>query len=115
MKKRIQEEAQNRGKLRAETVGSILRTKGFVWSQRWPSGKCGEYGGDRETLQSAPNEKEKESFRRSNNFGDASFKDGNRRQELAFIGQELKHASIQQRVLDSCLFADEEFAMGVDG
>ena len=32
VKKRIQEEAQNRGKLRAETFGSLLRTKGFVWS-----------------------------------------------------------------------------------
>lgn len=43
---------------------------------------------------SSGNEKEKESFRRSINFRDASFKDGNRRQELAFNGQELKHAFI---------------------
>ena len=39
---------------------------------------------------------------------------GDRRQELIFIGQDLKHEKIQQ-LLDACLFPDETMALGVDG
>lgn len=37
-----------------------------------------------------------------------------RRQDLVFIGKDLKHQAIQE-MLDGCLLTDKEFALGPDG
>jgi G3E family GTPase len=120
--KKMQEEGAAKKKLRNETIGSVLRIKGYMWQGnshdligyistagnvsridspgRW---KCLE----QEAWQGSDEEKEKKRVNWVAPFGD-------RRQELVFIGQDLKHQKIQE-ILDECLLSDKTMALGVDG
>ncbi|KAL7528156.1 hypothetical protein ACHAXR_004761 [Thalassiosira sp. AJA248-18] len=120
--KQLQEEAVKKAKHRSDTFGNLLRMKGFMWKASshdimgfvsiagsmvrldapgtWTALESKAYTGS---------DVEKAKLRKD---WDGDWKD--RRQELVFIGQSLKHDEIQ-KILDSCLLSDEEMAMGVDG
>jgi G3E family GTPase len=119
---KLQEEGAKKMALRSEAFGNLLRMKGFWWNAsshdlvgfisaasnvarlespgKWTCLDAKAYTGT---------DAEKTKLRK-NWAGDW----GDRRQELVFIGQGLKHKEIQQ-LLDSCLLSDDEMAMGVDG
>lgn len=119
-----QESAVLKSKLRLIDFGSILRSKGFVWTahshdmiiiynqaanavtmeieDHWNILNAKAWIGDDDEKAVL-----KKNFIKGNPFGD-------RRQELVFIGQNMNYDAIQKS-LDSCLLTDEEFAMGVDG
>ena len=120
---------------RSEIIGSVLRSKGYVWStnchdykviyqqscntvtieagdekwdvlkrQAWSGGPPKKGHGHGHGVKSA-----QEIFR-------AKFIEpwGDRRQEIVFIGNGMKHDVIQKN-LDECLLTDAEYQMGVDG
>eukprot|EP00586_Coscinodiscus_wailesii_P004644 CAMPEP_0172486832 /NCGR_PEP_ID=MMETSP1066-20121228/15568_1 /TAXON_ID=671091 /ORGANISM="Coscinodiscus wailesii, Strain CCMP2513" /LENGTH=589 /DNA_ID=CAMNT_0013253033 /DNA_START=12 /DNA_END=1781 /DNA_ORIENTATION=+ len=120
--KQLQEEATKKQTLRKDTIGDVLRTKGFFWSAMAHDVMCvlGQasntimYELDERWNVLQPkawtgSEEEKKELRKD--FCDPW---GDRRQELVFIGHGMKHDVIQ-KVLDECLVTDEEFALGVDG
>lgn len=122
IKKYLQEEGAKKMAHRSESMGTLLRAKGFVWqaSSHDLVGFVSVAGNVARLESPGPwsclNEKayagtdaEKAKLRKDwvGSWGD-------RRQELVFIGQGLKHKEIQ-RVLDTCLLTDDEMAMGVDG
>jgi G3E family GTPase len=119
---KLQEEGAKKMALRSDAFGNLLRMKGFVWNASshdlvgffsvasnvariespgtWACLDEKAYTGT---------DAEKTKLRK-----DWAGDWGDRRQELVFIGQGLKHKEIQQ-LLDSCLLGDDEMAMGVDG
>ena len=120
--KKLQEEGAAKKSSRVDTIGSVLRMKGFMWQANSHdlTGFVSTAGNvARMDSQGSWNvlderawkgtEEEKSEFRK-----DFAAPYGDRRQELVFIGQELKHKEIQT-ILDSCLLSDEEMALGVDG
>lgn len=120
--RRSQAEAAKKKRLREETLGGLLRSKGFLWlanrhdlmgifsqaanmltiqfPERWL------------TLQAAAWEGSK--TERATICKDFQPPYGDRRQDMVFIGKDLKHEKVQQ-ILDGCLLTDEEMAMGIDG
>ena len=118
----MQEEGAVRKKTRTETIGSVLRMKGYLWlgnshdlmgyistagnvsriesPGRWACLKESSWRG------TTPEQQKKIRENWVAPYGD-------RRQELVFIGQDLKHERIQ-KILDECLFSDETMALGVD-
>lgn len=120
--KRLQEEADTKQKIRANLFGNVLRSKGFLWTahshdlmvvygqasnavtmtlgERWKVLDSKAWVGSKEEIAS---------FR--SDFNESW---GDRRQELVFIGYNMKHKSIQ-KTLDACLLTDEEFGLGLDG
>ena len=120
--KKLQEEGAAKKSSRVDTIGSVLRMKGYMWQANSHdlTGFVSTAGNvARMDSQGSWNvlderawkgtEEEKSKFRK-----DFAAPYGDRRQELVFIGQELKHKEIQT-ILDSCLLSDEEMALGVDG
>jgi len=117
-----QQEAISKKKLRSESLGNILRSKGLIWTPHTHDnivayGQAGNIVtfniGDQWKVLNAGawvgSEKEKTTFRQKfvHPYGD-------RRQELVFIGQNMKHDIIQS-ILDGCLITGETFSMGIDG
>ena len=108
-------------------MGELLRSKGFVWIATTNNVMGGwQQAGNvirveaespwlcdqREMWEDNPEVAEFVSKRMKNraNSGEA-WEYGDRRQELVFIGQGLKHDYIQ-RTLDRCLLNDEEMLLG---
>lgn len=119
---KLQAEGTRKAALVAESFGTLLRMKGFTWAANAhdlvgfvsAAGNVARFDspGPWNCLDGkayAGTEPEKARLRR-----DWDGEWGDRRQELVFIGRDLKHEEIQ-RVLDSCLLSDEEMAMGLDG
>jgi len=119
---KLQEEGAKKMVLRSGSFGTLLRMKGFMWqaSSHDFMGFISVAGNvarldsprtwtclDKNAYTGTNAEKAKLRKNWAGHWGD-------RRQELVFIGQELKHKEIQQ-LLDSCLLSDDEMAMGVDG
>ena len=120
-----QEKAQAKQRCRTKTIGNVMRSKGFVWTSNLHDlmGSMG-VAGNVVTLESSNSWTVLDP--RSYDLDPKNAKDvatlrkdwvapyGDRRQELVFIGQDLKHIAIQT-LLDECLLTDEEFSLGVDG
>ena len=120
--KKQQKLAAEQEMLRTKTLGSLLRSKGFLWFAHLHDFKVvyGQAGNTASLDLPGPwdvlnekawigTEKERAHYRKEflGEYGD-------RRQEVVFIGQNMNHEEIQ-KVLDECLLTDEEYAMGVDG
>jgi len=119
----IQAEAREKQVKRTKFMGNLLRMKGFLWMPHAHDlkGIIGQAGNmakmDFEGIWNcldmrawkSDDEKEKAALRK-----DWEAPWGDRRQELVFIGQNLKHDYIQL-LLDDCLLSDEEFDLGLDG
>jgi G3E family GTPase len=120
---KMQEEGAMKKKVRTETIGSVLRVKGYMWQ-----GNSHDLIG---YISTAGNLSRIESPGRWACLDESSYRGtskehqeqirknwvapyGDRRQELVFIGQDLKHETIQ-KILDDCLLTDETMALGADG
>mmetsp|Transcript_23037 Transcript_23037/g.26458 ORF Transcript_23037/g.26458 Transcript_23037/m.26458 type:complete len:515 (+) Transcript_23037:216-1760(+) len=119
--KKLQEEGAAKKSERQKDIGGLLRMKGFVWQVN-----SHDHIG---FVSSAGNVVKIDSPGTWNVLGEKAWKGtdeekvslrkdwagpyGDRRQELVFIGQGMNHQKIQ-KILDSCLLTDEEFALGVD-
>lgn len=119
---KMQEEGAEKKKIRTETIGSILRMKGFLWQANSHDliGYISTAGNVSRIESPGPWAcLEELSWRGSPPEYQKKIREnwlapyGDRRQELVFIGQDLKHERIQQ-ILDDCLFSDETMALGVD-
>jgi len=120
----LQEDASIKQKLRTERLGELLRSKGFIWIATCHNvmGEWQQAGNIikieaetswmsevREAWMGTPSEDLVMKDILQSNGEEHQF--GDRRQELVFIGQNLKHEVIQG-VLDSCLLNDEEMILG---
>eukprot|EP00121_Abeoforma_whisleri_P000425 Awhi_evm1s374 len=115
---------EKQNKRKAE-FGVLCRSKGFVWMCNTHD-LMGCYGqaGNTVTIETPgswfaldprayiDDEEMRKEFRKD--FDKDGGPWGDRRQELVFIGIDLKHEVIQ-KVLDDCLLTDDEFALGLDG
>uniref|UniRef100_A0A7S2EXL8 CobW C-terminal domain-containing protein n=1 Tax=Trieres chinensis TaxID=1514140 RepID=A0A7S2EXL8_TRICV len=120
--KQLQEEGDSKKKARIEMMGAVLRVKGFLWqasshdlvgfiSTAGNVAQVSSPGSWNVLEEKAWKGTESEKMKLRKDWVDPW---GDRRQELVFIGQNLKHNAIQG-ILDSCLLTDEEMALGVDG
>merc|ERR1719481_1723171 len=121
---KLQEEADLKKVKRTDTMGQLLRSKGFLWIATshniiggWQqAGNVIRLEAEspwmceiRDFWEDTPSaELVYQDMRQPN--GD-EYKYADRRQELVFIGQGLKHEQIQ-KILDQCLLNDEEMEMG---
>ncbi|GMH54667.1 hypothetical protein TL16_g01720 [Triparma laevis f. inornata] len=117
-----QAEAKAKQLVRERTIGHVLRSKGFIWTAN-SHDLVGNYhtAGNTLTLDAnehwnvlrseawSGSEEEKKEYRKE--FVETW---GDRRQEIVFIGHDMRHFAIQE-ILDECLLDDDEFEMGVDG
>merc|ERR1712241_162036 len=119
-----QRKAAGKQKVRAEAFGELLRSKGFIWiasTNNIIGG--GQQAGNiirleaespwmcemREMWEGTPSEELVLKDLRQSNGEEWPY--GDRRQELVFIGQSLKHEVIQN-TLDQCLLTDQEMLLG---
>jgi len=124
---RVQEEALVKQKRRTDTMGELLRSKGFMWIATsndvigaWQqAGNVLRIGAEDQWMCLMPEMWMGSSSEalvlqdiRKPNGEDYEYKD--RRQEIVFIGHGMKSEVIQQ-LLDECLLTDEEMALGPDG
>jgi len=121
---KIQEEAATKQVKRTDAMGQLLRSKGFVWIATshdiigsWQqAGNVTRLEAEspwmcemREMWEDTPSAELVYQDMRQPNGEEWKYSD--RRQELVFIGQGLKHEAIQ-KILDICLLNDEEMEMG---
>ena len=124
---RVQEEALVKQKRRTDTMGELLRSKGFMWIATsndvigaWQqAGNVLRIGAEDQWMCLMPEMWMGSSSEalvlqdiRQPNGEDYEYKD--RRQEIVFIGHGMKSEVIQQ-LLDECLLTDEEMALGPEG
>jgi len=120
----LQAEALEKQKLRNETMGELLRSKGFFWLATsndligaWQqAGNVLRIRGESQWMCLTPefwiDSSAEELVRKDmqdENGVEYEFKD--RRQEIVFIGHGMKRDVIQ-KILDDCLLTDEEMALG---
>jgi len=123
--KALQKKAAEKQKRRKECMGDLLRSKGFIWiatSQAvmggWQqAGNVIRIEGEtywmceqKELWEDQP-EVAKLVYKDMKKLNGEEWLYGDRRQEMVFIGQGLKHEFIQ-KCLDECLLTDEEMEMG---
>ena len=121
---KLQEDAAVKQVSRTETMGQLLRSKGFLWIATSHNiiGGWQQAGNVIRIESESPWMCEMREMWEDTPSAELVYKDmrqpsgeewkyADRRQELVFIGQGLKHATIQQ-VLDRCLLNDEEMEMG---
>lgn len=115
-------EASEKEALRTEVMGSMFRSKGFIWlannhdfkgvfNHAGNLVKITEVGGLWSVMEAKAwegTEKEMADLRK-----DWVEPWGDRRQDLVFIGKDLNHKAIQE-ILDGCLLTDKEFSLGID-
>jgi len=121
---KLQEEAATKQVKRTEIMGQLLRSKGFIWIATshdiigsWQqAGNITRLEAEspwmcqlREMWEDTPSAELVYQDMRQPNGEEWKYQD--RRQELVFIGQGLKHEDIQ-KILDKCLLDDEEMEMG---
>jgi len=117
-----QTKAKTQQGLRMQEFGELIRSKGFLWLANRHD-MCGmmshagsvigiEFNSPWVVLERrAWQGTETELAAVRNNWVDPW---GDRRQDLVFIGKDLRHDAIQ-KVLDGCLLTDEEMKLGIDG
>lgn len=120
---KLQQDAMVKQTKRIVDMGNLIRTKGFVWMPQGHDvqGIIGQAGNMIKMTFDAPwkvfdgraYRKKTDEVLKNKLRKDWEAPWGDRRQELVFIGQSLKHKEIQS-ILDKCLMTDDEFAMGVD-
>ena len=118
---KVQKQAQLKQGKRKLLMGELLRSKGFIWiatSNKYIAGW--QQAGNIYKVEVAGMWMERNGDTKSNttknvNMGDKtlSFPYECQRQELVFIGINLKHRAMQT-VLDQCLLTDEEMKMNPD-
>ena len=121
-----QKEADEKKIKRVETMGELLRSKGFIWIAtshnligHWQQAGSVIYLGAESYWMCEVREQWEDSPSASLILKDMQQSNGeewkyaDRRQELVFIGQGLKHEVIQ-KLLDQSLLDDEEMALGPD-
>ena len=121
---KLQDEAALKQVKRTDTMGQLLRSKGFVWIATshniiggWQqAGNVIRLEAEspwmceiREMWEDTPSAELVYADMKQANGEEWKYAD--RRQELVFIGQGLKHETIQ-KILDKCLLTDEEMEMG---
>jgi len=117
-----QKEAAAKERLRSETMGDLLRSKGFLWlASRHDMIGMMNTASSVTTIEfpSTWTVLRTESYEGTEEEKAALHKDwvapwGDRRQDFVFIGKDLKHQAIQE-ILDSCLLTDAEMDLGIDG
>ena len=121
----VQNKATERQKKRDESLGQLLRSKGFIWVSTWHNIMASwQQAGNmiRIEAESPWLCDMEDSWRDNPEVAEAANKKmmkpngepweyQDRRQELVFIGQGLKHDFIQ-KILDQCLLTDEEMLDG---
>jgi len=121
---KLQEEAAVKQVKRTETMGQLLRSKGFIWiaTSHDIMGSWQQAGNitrveaenhwmclTREDWEDTPSAEL--IYKDMNQPNGEEWKYSDRRQELVFIGQGLKHEAIQ-KILDACLLDDKEMEVG---
>jgi len=123
---KLQKEAAAKQLKRTETMGQLLRSKGFLWiaTSHDVIGGWQQAGNvmsiqaespwmceTREMWEDTPSAEQILKDMKQPNGEEWKYQD--RRQGLVFIGQGLKHEAIQ-KILDKCLLTDKEMEMGPD-
>jgi len=117
-----QQEANAKQCARTAAMGDVFRSKGFIWlADRHDimgvfssagSALTVDYPQPWGVLQHAAWQGAEEDMAAFRKNWERPW--GDRRQELVFIGKDLKHEAIQ-KLLDDCLLTDDELSLGVDG
>merc|ERR1712060_410358 len=123
---KLQKEAAIKKRKRVELMGELLRSKGFMWMATTNSvmGGFQQAGNVITIVPEGPWMCDLREMWEDTALAKLVLKDihkengeewpyADRRQELVFIGHNLKHGSIQ-KMLDQCLLNDEEMKMGPD-